>query len=148
MENATKIYRNKDGKWDVYHDEYDIIIHCESLKEQEKAREKLKKLNEMRWILVSERVPERYKWVMAIVKSHRWISDYGEPTIPDEEKTEHPETTFIAPARYGEEGVWQWFDVNEEVINLADCADEEDLGSPREEVVAWMSLPEPYKEEK
>lgn len=47
MENATKIYRNKDGKWDVYHDEYDIIIHCESLEEQEKAKEMLKKLNEM-----------------------------------------------------------------------------------------------------
>ena len=41
MENATKIYRNKDGKWCVYHHEYDIIIHCDTKEENERVMELL-----------------------------------------------------------------------------------------------------------
>ena len=41
MESATKIYRNKDGKWCVYHDEYDIIIHCDTKEENERVMELL-----------------------------------------------------------------------------------------------------------
>lgn len=116
MENATKIYRNKDGKWDVYHDEYDIIIHCESLEEQEKAKEMLKKLNEMRWIPVSERLPEESGNYMTCI--------YNEE-------------------RDGYKLRQIWF-AHENDYDIDESGWSELYYFER--VVAWMPLPEPYRE--
>ena len=45
-----------DGVAHEYDDTYDIIIHCESQEDQDKAREKLMRTN---WIPCDERLPER-----------------------------------------------------------------------------------------
>lgn len=35
MSDEMKIVQNDDGKWSLYDDTYDIVIHCESAEEQE-----------------------------------------------------------------------------------------------------------------
>ena len=47
---------DENGVADVYDDTYDIVIHCESEKDQNDARLALK--NVRRWIPVTERLPE------------------------------------------------------------------------------------------
>lgn len=48
------LYVDDDGKLREYDDTYDVTIHCESMKSQEKL---LAKLESMNWIPVSKRLP-------------------------------------------------------------------------------------------
>lgn len=53
---------DENGVADVYDDTYDIVIHCESEKDQNDARLALK--NVRRWIPVTERLPELGEYVL------------------------------------------------------------------------------------
>lgn len=53
-----------------------ISLHRELKAEQSKDE----------WIPVCEKLPELETWVLATVKRHRWISDYKEEYVPDDEK--------------------------------------------------------------
>lgn len=55
MSDVMELIQNEDGTFSAYDDTYDVVIHCESKEEQEKAVEHLKSTS---WIPVSERLPE------------------------------------------------------------------------------------------
>lgn len=101
------------------------------------------------WIPVEERLPEAGVYVLASVKRHHWIADYSEP-VPESKKTDHPEAVYVTLARYEKMAGWQFLDLesDEDVpfVCHADKCDVEDLSYPLAEVVAWMALPEPYRE--
>ena len=59
---GIKFFINKDGVADVYDDTYDIVIHCESEKDQNDARLALK--NVRRWIPVTEKLPEPETYIL------------------------------------------------------------------------------------
>lgn len=65
MSDEMTLIQNKDGAFGAYDDAYDIVIHCESKEEQEKAIEHLKSTN---WIPVSERLPEEHDSIFAKYK--------------------------------------------------------------------------------
>lgn len=100
-----------------------------------------------RLIPVSESLPDAETWVLAAVKRHHWICDYGDD-IPDEEKTDHPERIYTTLALYDGEG-WHYLDMECESLcyelSPEDYEGKEDLSCPRVEVLAWMPLPEIYK---
>lgn len=103
--------------------------------------------NKHRWIPVGECLPDAETWVLATVKRHRWISDYGED-VPDDDKTDHPEAIYTTVAKRNAEG-WWYIDMEDESLNYdlnpEDYEGEEDLSCPRVEVLAWMLLPEVHK---
>lgn len=53
---------DENGVADVYDDTYDIVIHCESEKDQNDARLALK--NVRRWIPVTKRLPEPETYIL------------------------------------------------------------------------------------
>ena len=103
------------------------------------------------WIPVAERMPEPCKWVMVVIKRHRWIADYENGWVPAEEKTDHPEKLYVSMAKHGKMGGWKYLDIEEDedmpAAYMADDSVTEDLSRVVEEVIAWMPLPEPYQEE-
>lgn len=105
-----------------------------------------------RWIPVEERLPEEDKWVQVVVKRHRWISDFGDKSVPDEEKEDHSELKYCTLAKLKKDGTWAYLNLesDEEYLwtSITDDCSQEDLSYPLTEVLAWMPLPEPYKEEK
>lgn len=106
------------------------------------------------WIPVGERLPEEHKWVQVTIKRHRWISDYGDDKIPEEEKVEYPERIYCTFGRFEvlnpEEKIWEFLDLESESeclwTSLANDCSVEDLSYPMAEVIAWQPLPEPYEE--
>lgn len=114
-----------------------------------KAGTILQILKGQEWIPVEERLPEARVYVLATVKRHHWIADYSEP-VPESEKTDHPEAVYVTLARYEKTAGWQFLDLeSEEDVPFecyADKCDVEDLSYPLTEVVAWMPLPEAYRE--
>lgn len=98
------------------------------------------------WISAkSEKKPPCRKWLLAIVKVHSWICDFDNPRVPEEEKTYHPDMTFVTLARYGKHGGWQFIDLTEETSDLylypEDFEGDEDITQPLYEVLAWAYLP-------
>jgi len=63
---------DENGVADVYDDTYDIVIHCESEKDQKDAEEALKKIR--RWIPVMERLPEPETYILV---------SFDNSTLPD-----------------------------------------------------------------
>jgi hypothetical protein len=57
MSDGIKIYPTEDGRWDVYDDTYDIVIHCTDQEEQEGIAATLR--NCMSWHDVSKELPEK-----------------------------------------------------------------------------------------
>nr|UVM91036.1 MAG: protein of unknown function DUF551 [Bacteriophage sp.] len=84
MSDEMKLVQSEDGAFSAYDDTYDIVIHCESKEEQEKAIEYLKSTS---WIPVSERLPEikmdyeecylvtdgRFCWMAYYISEKKWI---------------------------------------------------------------------------
>ena len=102
------------------------------------------------WISVSELLPEQEAWVMATVKRHHWICDYKE-NVPEEEKTDHPEKTYVTLAKRNAEG-WWYIDMECESLNYdlnpEDYEGKEDLSCPRVEILAWTPIPRGYGNER
>lgn len=101
-----------------------------------------------RWIPVEERLPEEDKWVQVVVKRHRWISDFGDKSVPDEEKEDHPEQNYVTMGKLKKDNTWVYLDLesDDECLwtSVADDCSQEDLSYPLTEVLAWLPLPEPY----
>ena len=95
------------------------------------------------WNLVGEKLPEIGELCVVIAQRSRWILNYGEDWVPEEEKTYHPECIFLSVAYFrGEE--WDLYAPDEEVFNTTGekgPEDWEDLSTISERVIAWMQLP-------
>lgn len=119
---------------------------------QNEAVKLVQKLNaeekKHRWIPVEERLPEEDKWVQVVVKRHRWISDFGDKSVPDEEKEDHPEQNYVTMGKLKKDNTWVYLDLesDDECLwtSVADDCSQEDLSYPLTEVLAWLPLPEPY----
>ena len=104
-----------------YDDTFDISIHCESEEEQNKVLEILNR----RWIPVSEKLPEEYK------------------TIIDPDVFVDPSEEVLVQMKSGWMHVTRYWGSRERYKNRPWI----DLNYPTtDEVIAWMPLPEPYKE--
>lgn len=51
MIDGIKLMQNENGEWAKYDDTYDVVIHCESAEEQERA---INILKDRQWISVRE----------------------------------------------------------------------------------------------
>ena len=112
----------EDGVAREYDDTWDITIHCESKEEQDEVWAELKKKE---WIPCSERLPEKYGHYLVTMTEKARTEDLG--FLLDEIE--------VRKMRYNSDG-WMlprhmpsW--INKEIVS---------------EVIAWMPLPEPYKE--
>ena len=103
-----------------------------------------------RWIPVSEMLPEKNEWVKVTVKRHRWISDFDSEYVPNEEKEEHSERRYCTLGKLKKDNTWVYLDLESDDetpwISAANDCSQEDLSYPMTEVLAWMPLPEPYRE--
>ena len=54
MSDAMELIQNKDGTFSANDDTYDIVIHCETEKEQKKVIERLS----TKWIPVNDKLPD------------------------------------------------------------------------------------------
>ncbi|WP_432627238.1 hypothetical protein [Brotaphodocola sp.] len=104
-----------------------------------------------RWILASERLPKYDRWVQVTVKQHRWISEFDNEELPDEEKIDHPERIYCTLGRCLSRTTWEYavLEAGDESVwtSLTDDCSVERLGYPMTEVIAWMPLPEVYRED-
>lgn len=128
MSDEMMLVQNKDGTFSAYDDSYDVVIHCETEEEQKKVIERLKSIS---WIPVDERLPEDERECLVTLEKV-----YGTPEI------------FMGIASYlkfGNDGYW-----NENKYGYLEWDKYSDGhgGTKIYKVVAWMSLPEPYKEDK
>lgn len=105
-------------------------------------------IEEHSWIPVEERLPEEDEWVQVVVKRHRWISDFGDKSVPDEEKEDHPEQNHVTLGKLKKDNTWVYLNLesDDECLwtSVADDCSQEDLSYPLTEVLAWLPLPEPY----
>ena len=129
---AIQIIFNKDGHADLYDDTYDITIHCESEEEQKKAMNQLK--NFPRWIPVDEELPEEHDSMFAKYKgtskwsTGMWVkgSDRMLVTVACKDGSSCTMNGRLKDGKWKVEAAW---------------------GKGEIEVIAWMPLPEPYKED-
>ena len=117
----------EDGIAREYDDTWDITIHCESMEEYESAMRRLTELSELHWIpfhkrpLTEEEQKEHKDWC--------WILDCE---LPDDNQ----EVLISSP----------YFGVYIDTFyNDGECSF--DGGEEIKEGMAWMPLPEPYREE-
>lgn len=118
MSDEMKIVQNDDGKWGLYDDTYDIVIHCESAEEQENA---INILKSKQWI-PADQPPE----VNANGESEYILLSFSNCTLP-----------VIGSYRKDDDDNGAYYN---------DDADKP-LCSYGLFVNAWMPLPEPYKED-
>lgn len=128
MSDEMMLVQNEDGTFSAYDDSYDVVIHCETEEEQKKVIERLKSIS---WIPVSEKLPEDERECLVTLEKV-----YGTPEI------------FMGIASYlkfGNDGYW-----NEKKYGYLEWDKYSDGhgGTKMYKVIAWMSLPEPYKEDK
>lgn len=128
MSDGMEFVQNEDGTFSAYDDSYDVVIHCETEEEQKKVIERLKSIS---WIPVSEKLPEDERECLVTLEKV-----YGTPEI------------FMGIASYlkfGNDGYW-----NEKKYGYLEWDKYSDGhgGTKMYKVIAWMSLPEPYKEDK
>ena len=127
MSDVMEFVQNEDGTFSAYDDTYDITIHCETEEEQKKVIERLKSTN---WIPVSERLPEDEKEYLVTLEKV-----YGKP-----EKL-YGIANYL---KFGDAGYW-----NEKKYGYLEWDKYSDGhgGTKMYKVIAWMPLPEPYKED-
>ena len=114
----------------------------------EKIEEIIRKHMNDGWISVEEQLPEDGSRVLAVIKHHKWIADYDSSWVPECEKTQHPEYTEVCESIASEEG---WTYRCHEMDYEADEAyikPKRDIANPISEVIAWRTLPEPYRPER
>ena len=127
MSDGTTLVQHEDGTFSAYDDTYDVVIHCETEEEQKKVIERLKSTN---WIPVSERLPEDEKEYLVTLEKV-----YGTP-----EKL-YGIANYL---KFGDAGYWK-----EKKYGYLEWDKYSDGhgGTKMYKVIAWMPLPEPYKED-
>ena len=116
MSDEIMLIIGDDGEANLYDDTYDITIHCESNEEQDEVRKALE--NIPHWIPCGERLPEDGKQVLVYARGARYaLAKYDE--------------MMEADGSYKKQ--WVTFDAWKPLYTI-------------KEVMAWMPLPEPYKE--
>ena len=127
MSDGTTLVQHEDGTFSAYDYTYDVVIHCETEEEQKKVIERLKSTN---WIPVSERLPEDEKEYLVTLEKV-----YGKP-----EKL-YGIANYL---KFGDAGYW-----NEKKYGYLEWDKYSDGhgGTKMYKVIAWMPLPEPYKED-
>lgn len=125
MSDEMTFAQNEDGTFSAYDNTYDITIHCETEEEQKKVIECLKATN---WIPVSEKMPDKRDWCLAVFRE----SDTEYQLIPRvAEFVNRPDDEHATADCWH---IIDFFEGAKEYIKLLKC-------------VAWMPLPEPYKED-
>lgn len=124
MSDVMEFVQNEDDTFSAYDNTYGITIHCETKEEQKEVIERLKSTN---WIPVSEKMPDKRDWCLAVFREsdteYQLIPRVAEfVNRPDDEHTTADGWHII-----------DFFEGVKEYIKLLKC-------------VAWMPLPEPYKE--
>nr|DAJ88586.1 MAG TPA: Protein of unknown function (DUF551) [Caudoviricetes sp.] len=61
MSDGMTLVQHEDGTFGMYDDTYDVVIHCRTEEEQEKAIDHLKSTN---WIPVDEKLPDPDKYIL------------------------------------------------------------------------------------
>jgi hypothetical protein len=124
IDEGIMLLLNKDGTADVYDDTWDITIHCTSEEEQKEAIKLLKKQMNSKWIPCSERMPDKTgKYLVTITQGgtvHTTVRRFN--PNPKHPKQNEPLFTRRVPLYSG----WE---------------------RATHGVIAWMPLPEAYKEE-
>lgn len=127
MINGIKLVQNENGEFEEYDDTYDVVIHCESAEEQERA---INILKDRQWISVDERLPEDIdrRYFMCLVENH----------------LEDPPMF----CQYEEEyGFGFWKDIYDPVtLGFVDSEFETMEDLKYEKVLYWMPMIEPPKE--
>ena len=118
MSNGMTLIQNKDGAFSAYDDAYDVVIHCETEEEQKKVIEHLESTN---WIPVSERLPEEDGRYLVTFKYGIKVCMVGYGSCK--------RTVLGYPIGHG------WYSLEEAQYYAEDS------------IIAWMHLPESYKEE-
>lgn len=132
MSDAMKRIQNKDDTFSAYDNTYDITIHC---KTKEKQKNVIARLESTSWTPVCDRLPEFKK-----------LDVLGSPDVYETEKvlvqTKRGETfvawchkTVYTSKKFNDEYLWY---VNGTGGRKMKCMSK---------VIAWMPLPEPYKED-
>ena len=95
------------------------------------------------WIPVAERLPEKEVRVLVAIMHHKWITDPGHS-----DQCIHPEWFETCEARRIGEEDWEYADQECEYEMITAFSDIEGLDHiyPIDEVLAWMPMPETYKE--
>lgn len=97
---------------------------------------------EREWIPVSKTEPLLCTTVLVTVKHRRWISDLG-----TEDEVDHPERIEVCSVYFDGEYYIKLDDTEYgNLVYIPSSEQEEDIEYPIEEVIAWMPLPEAYKE--
>lgn len=133
MSDGIMIVQNKDGSFSEYDDTYDIVIHCESEDEREKA---IESLNSRMWIPVRERFPEE-----CVPVNITWINRNPEPYY-----SKIKDVPFSATGVYFNKN-WYWYSSTciDYLVEYGKC--EWELIDKTIDITHWMPLPEPYKED-
>lgn len=130
MIDGIKLMQNENGEWAKYDDTYDVVIHCESAEEQERA---INILKDRQWISVRERLPECGVPV-AVLLQGQYPEDveYEVARLTDLSDTERPGKYWYKRGC----GYLQHPKYMDGVGNLAGY-----------EVVAWLPLPMKHERE-
>lgn len=84
--------------------------------------------------------PERNMRVQALIKHHKWITDYDSSWVPEDEKTVHPEHTEICEAIY-KNGKFTFRTMeDDEFVETAYAFPEENLSAPVSEILMWRPI--------
>ncbi len=99
------------------------------------------------WIPVEERLPEANERVLVTVKHSRWIADFDSNWVPEEDKTQHPETRGTYIGYINDDGIWIFID-EEGQENVCDKEFGQNLERVYDVVTHWQPRPKPYKPKK